>query len=168
MSLVSTQQDKAAETLSALSSEEFALLAKVYSLSSWGGVAMVRRRLDAHLAYLREDDHWLASALPKDIDALAKACSERGLRSADLQPSELTKSLQEWLSHTNSHSTITTLLPLRLYNDASLQDVKSSIEAENQRGLRAKTKDVVDEVVQEGKKVLSREEAAKQARSPSP
>lgn len=166
------QGDAATDVLSTLSQEELSWLAKMFSLATWGGTSMVRRRLDTHLAYLREDDKWIAATMPVGVDVLAKACSERGLRSADIDPKEMTKTLRDWAQYTTvmratrslSDSSMA-MLSVQMYKAGSLQNVKTSLEAEKQRGLLAKTKDVLKEVVEEEKKVLSKEEAAKRTSS---
>uniref|UniRef100_V5GGX4 Letm1 RBD domain-containing protein n=1 Tax=Kalmanozyma brasiliensis (strain GHG001) TaxID=1365824 RepID=V5GGX4_KALBG len=161
------------DVLKGLSAEDLAKLGKVFSLSTWGGAAMVRRRLDAHLAYLRSDDALMSSdgayAIPQHVDALAKACGERGLRSTGIDHREMYESLCTWLRYTTRNpetktlsDTSLALLPLQLYNDVALQEVKSEIEAESARGLIAKTKDVLREVVEEEKKVVGREEKSKE------
>ena len=108
------------------------------------------------------------SAIPQHVDALAKACGERGLRCSGIEHREMFDSLRHWLRLTTrnpdtrslSNSSIA-LLPMQLYNPASLQDVKSELEAESNRGLIDKTKDVLREVVEEEKKVAHREEKSK-------
>ncbi|PWY99604.1 hypothetical protein BCV70DRAFT_142514, partial [Testicularia cyperi] len=170
------QQQPESDALSAVSSEELVQIAKMYSLATWGGSSMVRRRLESHLAYLREDDAMMSGggsdsryrSIPQHIDALAKACSERGLRSTGIEPKEMFETLRTWVRFTtalpDSKQISTPSLPflsLQLYNPAQLADIKSSLEQESQRGLIDKTKDVLREVVAEEKKVLSRDESAK-------
>lgn len=133
---------------------------------------MVRRRLDTHLAYLRTDDQLMCvdgfSAIPQHVDALAKACGERGLRCTGIEHREMFESLRTWLRLTTRNpdtrrmeTSSLALLPLQLYNPAALQEVKSEVEAESARGLIDKTKDVLREVVDEEKKVLDRDEKSK-------
>lgn len=165
---------EAGDLFKTLSSEELTKLAKVFSLSTWGGSAMIRRRLDSHIAYVRRDDQLMCAdggfgSIPQHVDALAKACGERGLRCSGIEHREMFESLRTWLRLTtrnpdtrslSDHSVA--LLPLQLYNPSSLQDVKSELEAESARGLIDKTKDVLREVVEEEKKVLGRDEKSKQ------
>ncbi|SJX63205.1 uncharacterized protein SRS1_14029 [Sporisorium reilianum f. sp. reilianum] len=171
--LAQAHSDAAGDLFKTLSSEELVQLAKVFSLSTWGGSAMVRRRLDAHMAYVREDDQLMCAdggfgSIPQHVDALAKACGERGLRCSGIEHREMFESLRTWLRLTtrnpdtrslSNHSVA--LLPLQLYNPASLHEVKSELEAESARGLIDKTKDVLREVVEEEKKVLDRDEKSK-------
>ena len=162
------------DILKALSSEDLVKLAKMFSLSTWGGSAMVRRRLDTHISYIRSDDALMCAdgsygAIPQHVDALAKACGERGLRCSGIEHRDMFESLRTWLRYTtrnpetkklSDHSVA--LLPLQLYNPEQLQEVKSELEAESARGLIDKTKDVLREVVEEEKKVLSRDERSKE------
>ncbi|TKY85460.1 hypothetical protein EX895_005622 [Sporisorium graminicola] len=171
--LAQAHSGEAADLIKTLSSEELSKLAKVFSLSTWGGSAMIRRRLDAHIAYVRQDDQLMCadggfSSIPQHVDALSKACGERGLRCSGIEHQEMFESLRKWLRLTtrnpdtrslSDHSVA--LLPLQLYNPSSLQDVKTELEAESARGLIDKTKDVLREVVEEEKKVLDRDERAK-------
>lgn len=166
-------EDSNEDLLKSLSSEHLSKLANMFSLSTWGGSAMIRRRLDTHMAYIREDDALMCAdggfgAIPQHVDALAKACGERGLRCSGIQHRDMFESLRTWLRYTTKNPDTRTLsdhsvalLPLQLYNPASLQEVKSELEAESARGLIDKTKDVLREVVQEEKKILSREERSK-------
>lgn len=161
------------DVFKSLPSEDLTRLAKMFSLSTWGGSAMVRRRLDSHIAYVRQDDALMGAdasmtAIPQHVDALAKACGERGLRCSGIEHRAMYESLRTWVRYTTrnrdtrslaDHSVA--LLPLQLYNPASLQEVKSELEAESARGLIDKTKDVLREVVEEEKKVLSRDERSK-------
>lgn len=174
LSQAHTGRSDAADIFKTLTSEQLTQLAKMFSLSTWGGSAMVRRRLDSHLAYVREDDALMCDdggfgAIPQHADALAKACGERGLRCSGIEHREMFESLRTWLRYTTRNPETRTLsnhsaalLALQLYNPSSLQEVKSSLEAESARGLIDKTKDVLREVVEEEKKVLSRDERAKQ------
>ncbi|SPO23706.1 uncharacterized protein UTRI_03767_B [Ustilago trichophora] len=168
------QSEDSKDLLNSLSSEDLSKLAKMFTLSTWGGSAMIRRRLDTHMAYIREDDALMCAdggvgAIPQHIDALAKACGERGLRCSGIEHRDMFESLRTWLRYTTRNPDTRTLsdhsvalLPLQLYNPASLQEVKSELEAESARGLIDKTKDVLREVVEEEKKVLNREERSKQ------
>lgn len=165
-----TEQD----VFKSLSSEDLTKLAKMFSLSTWGGAAMVRRRLDSHLTYIRQDDSLMCAdgsfgAIPQHVDALAKACGERGLRCSGIEHRDMFESLRTWLRYTTRNPKTRSisdqsvaLLPMQMYNPSSLQEVKSELEAESARGLIDKTKDVLREVVEEEKKVLSRDEKLKQ------
>lgn len=161
-----------ADLVKKISAEDLVRLAKMFALSTWGGSSMVRRRLDTHLAYLRTDDQLMCvdgfSAIPQHVDALAKACGERGLRCTGIEHREMFESLRTWLRLTTRNpdtrrmeTSSLALLPLQLYNPAALQEVKSEVEAESARGLIDKTKDVLREVVDEEKKVLDRDEKSK-------
>lgn len=164
--------EASADVLQKISAEDLTRLAKMFSLSTWGGSSMIRRRLDTHLSYVRQDDELMCvdgySAIPQHVDALAKACGERGLRCSGIEHREMFDSLRHWLRLTTrnpdtrsiSNSSIA-LLPLQLYNPASLQTVKSELEAESNRGIIDKTKDVLREVVEEEKKVAHRDEQSK-------
>ena len=165
--------EEAAKLLDRFSSEELTQLAKIFSLSTWGGSAMIRRRLDSHIAYIRSDDQLMCvdslNSIPQHVDALAKACGERGLRCTGIEHREMFESLRAWLRYTTRNPDTRTLsnpslalLPLQLYNPAALQEVKTELEAESARGLIDKTKDVLREVVEEEKKVLDRDEKSKQ------
>lgn len=168
------QPDASGDLFQKLSAEDLTRVAKMFSLSTWGGSSMVRRRLDSHLAYLRQDDALMCvdgnyAAVPQHVDALAKACGERGLRCSGIEHREMFDSLRHWLRLTArnpdtrsiSNSSVA-LLPMQLYNPEALSEVKSELEAESARGLIDKTKDVLREVVEEEKKVLDRDEKSKQ------
>ncbi|SAM82336.1 uncharacterized protein UBRO_04671 [Ustilago bromivora] len=164
-----TEQD----ILKTLSSEDLTKLAKIFSLSTWGGAAMIRRRLDSHLTYIRQDDLLMCAdgdfgAIPLHADALAKACGERGLRCSGIEHHDMFESLRSWLCYTTDNPETkdiskqsVALLPLQMYSPSSLQEVKDELEAESVRGLMDKTKDMLRQVVEEEKKVLSRDENAK-------
>lgn len=174
LKLAESHSNQVDDVLKALPSEDLTKLAKIFSLSTWGGSAMIRRRLDSHIAYLRDDDELMCAngrfdAIPQHVDALSKACGERGLRCSGIDHNEMLESLRTWLRFTTRNpdtrvisNQSVALLPLQLYNSSSLQEVKSTLEAESARGLIDKTKDVLREVVEEEKKVLSRDEKSKQ------
>lgn len=174
LSLTPAHAAEDGDVLKQLSSEELAKVAKIFSLPTWGGAGMVRRRLDAHMAYLREDDALMAidtgaGAIPQHADALAKACGERGLRCSGIEHLDMFESLRTWLRYTTRHPSTrqisnasVALLPLQMYDASALSEVKSSLEAESARGLIDKTKDVLREVVEEEKKVIQRDERSKQ------
>ncbi|KAI3487344.1 hypothetical protein L1887_48765 [Cichorium endivia] len=174
LSLTPAHAAEDGDVLKQLSSEELAKVAKIFSLATWGGAGMVRRRLDAHMAYLREDDALMAidtgaGAIPQHADALAKACGERGLRCSGIEHLDMFESLRTWLRYTTRHPSTrqisnasVALLPLQMYDASALSEVKSSLEAESARGLIDKTKDVLREVVEEEKKVIHRDERSKQ------
>lgn len=162
------------DILKRVSAEDLTRLAKIFSLSTWGGSSMIRRRLDSHLAYLRSDDALMCtdpfpSSLPQHVDALAKACGERGLRCTGIPHLDMLESLRTWLRYTTRNPDTKSLsdaslalLPLQLYNPNQLNEVQSEIEAESARGIIDKTKDVLREVVEEEKKVISRDEKSKE------
>ncbi|KAN0065658.1 hypothetical protein ACQY0O_000788 [Thecaphora frezii] len=158
------------DVLSKIKGESLIQLAKLFSLPSWGGAGMTRRRLTEHLKYIRGDDAMMCdgsgyNSIPQNADSLAKACSERGLRATDISQKEMYETLRTWLRYSTRNPTTSkqlstaslSLLPLQLYNPRSIQEIEASLEAERARGLIEKTKDVLNEVVEEEKKVLGRD-----------
>nr|CDI53811.1 conserved hypothetical protein [Melanopsichium pennsylvanicum 4] len=174
LKIAAAHADASEDVFSSLSSEELAKLAKMFSLSTWGGSGMIRRRLDLHMSYIRNDDALMCprdgsvSSIPQNANALAKACGERGLRCSAIDHKEMFESLRTWLRYTTKNPNTKALsdhsialLPLQLYNPAQLEQVKGELEAESQRGLVEKTKDVLREVVEEENKILGRDERVK-------
>ncbi|EPQ27451.1 uncharacterized protein PFL1_04989 [Pseudozyma flocculosa PF-1] len=169
--LAQPHKDADDEVLAKIKGETLVQLAKLFSLSTWGGAAMTRRRLVEHLKYIRSDDEMMCEGggyqfIPQNAEAVAKACSERGLRATEVPQKEMYDTLRTWLLYTTrspatSRSLSTSslaLLPLQLYNPRSIQEIEASLAAESGRGLMEKTKDVLNEVVETEKKVLERDQ----------
>ncbi|KAI9290363.1 LETM1-like protein-domain-containing protein [Umbelopsis sp. AD052] len=69
-------------------------------LPSYGTQGMLRKRLDKYLDYIVRDDKYIAEEGVDQLDMpeLEQAAEERGMRSVDVPPEQLRKSLQYWIS----------------------------------------------------------------------
>ncbi|CEH12193.1 LETM1 AND EF-HAND DOMAIN-CONTAINING PROTEIN ANON-60DA, MITOCHONDRIAL [Ceraceosorus bombacis] len=157
--------DAEKEALSQLPAQELKDLARVFALPTWGTSALVARRLLKHAEYLRGDDEALhasqgiSSWLPSGDDLL-RAASERGLRASEVGSKELSGALRAYLKLVRSQP-FNLLMPLKLYDrptPAELLESHGKISAESEKGVFARTRDVVEEVVQEERSRETREE----------
>jgi len=158
-------------------------LVQTFKLPTWGGAFLQRSRLVSHLAYLRADDALMAGTgigvgdeVPQDVDGLARACTERGLRASGVDSAAMSHSLRKWLSITRpSHASPPAIpellaLPLELYSDAVATSTSSSgttlpppsASSTSDRGVLAEAKEVASEVVAAEREVLEREERVKE------
>ncbi|KAG2173324.1 hypothetical protein INT43_004698 [Umbelopsis isabellina] len=69
-------------------------------LSSWGTHGMLRKRLDKYLDYVVRDDKYIADEGVEqlEINELEHVAEERGMRSVDVSPEQLRKSIQYWIN----------------------------------------------------------------------
>ncbi|KAI8582617.1 hypothetical protein K450DRAFT_226116 [Umbelopsis ramanniana AG] len=69
-------------------------------LPSYGTHGMLRKRLDKYLDYIVRDDKYIAEEGVDQLDMaeLEQAAEERGMRSVDVPPEQLRKSIQYWIS----------------------------------------------------------------------
>lgn len=69
-------------------------------LSSWGTHGMLQKRLDKYLDYVVRDDKYIADEGVEqlEINELEHAAEERGMRSVDVSPEQLRKSIQYWIN----------------------------------------------------------------------
>lgn len=131
------------------------------------------------MAYLRKDDVMLLSALEsrgqetftspvdeetswaklRDSDWLWKACSKRGLRSSEASSATMESNLITWLQvgRTEPPSDLgLALLPLALYDGTveELVKLEGEFSEEHKKGLRQRTAEVVESVVEEERRRL--------------
>ncbi|KDN47730.1 hypothetical protein K437DRAFT_91409 [Tilletiaria anomala UBC 951] len=153
--------------LNQLSRPTLVKLATLFGLStSLAPAGILRSRLEAHLRYLREDDELMAqgqgfNAVPQDKIGLVKACEERGLRAIGLSNASQFAALQRWVERsTGSPSPSTTpstadsgahllFLPLALYADEGIAELRLKAEADAQKGIIKRTMEVMSSVMQE-------------------
>ncbi|KAH8553202.1 LETM1-like protein [Umbelopsis sp. PMI_123] len=69
-------------------------------LSTYGTHGMLRKRLDKYMDYIVQDDKYIAEegVDQLDIPELEQAAEERGMRSVDVSPDQLRKSIQYWIT----------------------------------------------------------------------
>ena len=138
-----------------------AQVARLFALSAWGPASMVRSRIERHLAKVQSDDGLLRHAYNSkstsaqwnqigESDWLWKACAQRGLRAFEADAQVMEQNLIAYLHLTSQGLTTThrSLLPLALY-DGTLRDLvrlQGEANQEASKGLRRRTKEVVEEV----------------------
>ncbi|KAK0543650.1 hypothetical protein OC845_006017 [Tilletia horrida] len=170
-------------------------LALTFKLATWGGSFLQRRRLSSHLSYLREDDALMAGVatgeantgkasmsiadqVPQDVDGLARACSERGLRASGIDSVTMSEALRSWLRETQpAHGASTPSasellqLPLRLYDatpahQSSLTDASKetppTASATAGAEVLAEARAVAHEVVEAEKEIFERDRRAEE------
>ncbi|WFC97868.1 hypothetical protein MYAM1_000589 [Malassezia yamatoensis] len=159
------QVQEAGETLSLLPDEAIEKLVIAYNLSKWGGTALQRGRLERHLTHLRTDDMRLGTSQllnqPQDVkdsaSLLANACTERGLRAANISVNDMVEELRAWLELTQVETAVPTmelaLLPTRIVElGQSEAELAAEIHKEEQKSVSEQTTTVVQEVVEQEKR----------------
>ncbi|WFD41957.1 hypothetical protein MPSI1_000595 [Malassezia psittaci] len=159
------QVQEAGATLSLLPDEAIEKLVIAYNLSKWGGTTLQRGRLERHLAHLRTDDMRLATSKllnqPQDVEdsagLLANACTERGLRAANISINDMVEELRAWLELTQVETAVPAmelaLLPTRIVElGQSEAELAAEIKKEEQKSVSEQTTSVVQEVVEQEKR----------------
>lgn len=169
------------------------LLNSIYALNHWARPkSLLVASIEKHMAYLRKDDILLRFTLEsrgsktfasredeetswatlRDSDWLWKACSKRGLRSSEASPAAMESNLIAWLQFGQSEQPPPSnlglaLLPLALYDGTveELVKLEGEFSEEHKKGLRQRTAEVVESVVEEERRRLSEpvEDKVKQA-----
>ncbi|WFC94277.1 hypothetical protein MBRA1_000905 [Malassezia brasiliensis] len=157
------EEQAASATLAPLPKEALQKLVVTYNLSAWGGSALRTRRLVRHLTHLRTADMRLATSKllndPGDDAAefLADACTERGLRAANISVEEMIMSLRAWLELTQVETAIPdmelVLLPTRIKElGHSEAELANEIRNEEEKSVAEQTSTVVQELVEQEKR----------------
>ncbi|CAM0139872.1 hypothetical protein VKS41_007216 [Umbelopsis sp. WA50703] len=86
--------------LSNIDRKHLSAYCRFMGLGSWGTHGMLRKRLDKHLDYIVQDDKYIAEEGVEqlEINELEQAAEERGMRSIDVPPEQLRKSIQYWIN----------------------------------------------------------------------
>lgn len=170
-----------AQSLRSLHGDVVKALATVFGLRAWGPKSLVLSRIQRHLDDLRKDDELLRSARTTKGTAesaggqweairnspwLFLACTRRGLRSFEASPDSMEHNLEAYLRLTNSTDGASvsrvyhTFVPLMLYDGTAkhLLRLQSEASQDQSKGLRQRTTEVVESVVEAEK----RKEAVKE------
>lgn len=166
-------------TLKDLEKEVLRDIANVFGLRSWGPSPLVISRIEKHLRFLQEDDELLQKAFESkdgkdewssiiNSNWLWRACGRRGIRSSQADESTMQRNLEAYLhltqsikrdiaSNSSSQPSLTleyAFVPLALYDGTprSLNRLQGVATEEQSKGIRKRTQEVVDSVVQEEKR----------------